>query len=88
MAEPDLSKRIVYPIDPMREVRVRRDVVYERDAGTELSMNIYAPVALSSDARRKRMSRQRSRTCARTRRISTSTPTGLRCNTSRAAVRC
>ena len=51
MAEPDLSKRIVYHVDRMRETRVRRDVVYKRDAGTELSMNIYSPVGLSGGAR-------------------------------------
>ena len=51
MAELDLSKRIVYHVDRMREARVQRDVVYKRDAGTELSMNIYAPAGLSGDAR-------------------------------------
>src|ERR1044072_3902641 len=51
VAELDLSKRIVYSADGMREVRVRRDVVYKRDTGTELSMNIYAPERLSGDAR-------------------------------------
>jgi len=51
MAELDLSKRIVYFADGMRDVRVRRDVVYRRDASTELSMNITAPERLSGDAR-------------------------------------
>ena len=51
MAEPDFSKRIVYHVDGMRDVRVRRDVVYKRDAGTELKMNIYSPARLSGDAR-------------------------------------
>jgi acetyl esterase/lipase len=51
MAEPDLSKRIVYHVDGMRDVRVRRDVVYKRDAGAELEMTIYAPAGLSADAR-------------------------------------
>jgi acetyl esterase/lipase len=51
MAEPDLSKRIVYYADGMREVRVRRDVIYKRDGGTELSMNITAPQRLAGDAR-------------------------------------
>jgi acetyl esterase/lipase len=51
MAELDLSKRIVYRVDGMRDVRVRRDVVYKRDAGAELVMNIYAPAGLSGDAR-------------------------------------
>jgi len=51
MAEPDLSKRIVYHVDGMRDVRVQRDVIYKRDAGAEVSMNIYAPAGLSGDAR-------------------------------------
>jgi len=51
MAERDLSKRIVYRVDGMRDVRVRRDVVYKHDAGAELLMNIYAPAGLSGDAR-------------------------------------
>jgi dienelactone hydrolase len=51
MAGPDLTKRIVYHVDGMRDVRVRRDIVYERDAGAELEMNIYAPAGLSGDAR-------------------------------------
>src|SRR6185295_1525311 len=50
MAGPDLSKRIVYGVDGMRDVRVQRDVVYKRDAGTELLMNIYAPAALPDSA--------------------------------------
>ena len=51
MAERDLSKRIVYEVNGMRDARVRRDVVYKRDAGAELKMNIYAPAGLSGDAR-------------------------------------
>jgi hypothetical protein len=51
MAEPDLSKRIVYHVECMREARVRRDVVYKRDADAELEMNIYAPAGLSGSAR-------------------------------------
>jgi acetyl esterase/lipase len=51
MAEPDLSKRIVYYADGMRDVRVQRDVVYKRDAGAELVMNIYSPSRLSGAAR-------------------------------------
>jgi dienelactone hydrolase len=51
MAERDLSKRIVYRVDGMREARVRRDVVYRRDAGAELKMNIYAPAGVPGDAR-------------------------------------
>jgi acetyl esterase/lipase len=51
MAERDLSKRIVYHVDGMRDVRARRDVVYKRDAGAELKMNIYTPAGLSGDAR-------------------------------------
>ena len=50
MAGPDLSKRIVYRVDGMGNVRVRRDV-YKRDAGAELAMNIYAPASLSGGAR-------------------------------------
>jgi acetyl esterase/lipase len=51
MAERDFSKPIVYQVDGMREVRVRRDVVYKREAGAELKLNIYAPARLSGDAR-------------------------------------
>ena len=51
MAGPDLSKGIVYRMDGMRDVRVKRDVVYKHDAGIELMMNIYAPTDLSGDAR-------------------------------------
>lgn len=51
MAELDLSKRIVYHVDGMRNVRVRGDVVYKRDAGAGLGMNIYSPARLSGDAR-------------------------------------
>jgi dienelactone hydrolase len=51
MAERDLSKRIVYHVDGMRDVRVQRDVVYKRDGAAELEMNIYAPARLSGDAR-------------------------------------
>lgn len=52
MAERDLSKRIVYRVDGMRDVRVRRDVVYKHDAGAELLMNIYAPAGLSGEDRK------------------------------------
>jgi acetyl esterase/lipase len=51
MAERDFSKPIVYHVDGMRDVRVRRDVVYKRDAGVDLKMNVYAPSRLSGDAR-------------------------------------
>ena len=51
MAGPDLSKRIVYRVDGMSDARVQRDVVYKRDAGVELQMNISAPASLSGDAR-------------------------------------
>ena len=51
MAERDLSKRIVYRVDGMHDVRVQRDVVYKRDADKELLMNIYAPANLRRDAR-------------------------------------
>jgi dienelactone hydrolase len=47
MAGPDLSKRIVYRVDGMRDARAKLDVVYKRDAGAELTMNIYAPADLS-----------------------------------------
>jgi dienelactone hydrolase len=50
MAGHDLGKRIVYRVDGMDNVRVRRDV-YKRDAGAELAMNIYAPASLSGGAR-------------------------------------
>lgn len=52
MAVPDLSKRIVYRVDRMRDVRVKRDVVYKRDADAELLMNVYAPADSSGGARR------------------------------------
>jgi len=51
MAERDLSKRIVYHVDGMRDVRVRRDLVYKRVAGAELKMNVHAPAGLSGEAR-------------------------------------
>jgi acetyl esterase/lipase len=51
MAELDLGKRIVYHIDRMRDVSVRSDVVYKRDAGDQLTMNIYSPPHLSGGAR-------------------------------------
>jgi dienelactone hydrolase len=51
MAERDLSKRIVYHVDGMRDVRVQREVVYKRDGAAELKMNIYSPARLSGDAR-------------------------------------
>jgi hypothetical protein len=51
MAGPNLSKRIVYQVDGMSEVRVKRDVVYKRDAGAELAMNVYTPASLSDGAR-------------------------------------
>ena len=51
MAEPDFSKPLVYHVDGMRDVRVQRDVVYKRDAGADLKMNIYAPARLSGGAR-------------------------------------
>jgi acetyl esterase/lipase len=51
MAERDFSKPIVYQVDGMREARVQRDVVYKRDAGAELKLNIYVPARLSGDAR-------------------------------------
>jgi acetyl esterase/lipase len=51
MAERDFSKRIVYHVDGMRDVRVRRDVVYKRDAGADLTMNVHTPARLSADAR-------------------------------------
>jgi len=36
---------------PRRDVRVRNDIAYKRDAGVELSMNIYSPARLSGGAR-------------------------------------
>jgi dienelactone hydrolase len=51
MAERDFSKPIVYRVEGMRDVRVRRDVVYKRDGAAALRMNIYAPARLSGDAR-------------------------------------
>ena len=51
MAEHDFSKPIVYHVAGMRDVRVQSDVVYKRDAGAELKMNIYSPARLSGGAR-------------------------------------
>lgn len=51
MAEPDFGKPIVYHVDGMRDVCVRRDVIYKSDAGADLKMNIYAPARLSGGAR-------------------------------------
>jgi acetyl esterase/lipase len=50
MAGLDLSKRIVYRVDGMRDARVKNEV-YKRDAGAELAMNVYAPARLSAGAR-------------------------------------
>jgi len=49
--ERDFSKPIVYRVAGMRDVRVRRDVVYRRDGGSELRMNIFSPARLAGDAR-------------------------------------
>ncbi|HJY37404.1 MAG TPA: dienelactone hydrolase family protein [Steroidobacteraceae bacterium] len=51
MAERDFSRPIVYHVDGMRDVRVQRDIVYKRDGGAELKMNIYSGARLSGDAR-------------------------------------
>jgi len=51
MAEHDFSKPIVYRVDGMRDVRVHRDLVYQRDAGSELKMNVYTPARLPGAAR-------------------------------------
>ena len=51
MAERDFSKPIVYHVGGMREVRVQRGIVYKRDAGAELKLNVYTPALLSGDAR-------------------------------------
>ena len=51
MVERDFSKPIVYRVDSMRDVRVRRDIVYQRDAGAELKMNVYVPACVSGDDR-------------------------------------
>jgi acetyl esterase/lipase len=51
MAERDFSKPLVYHIDGMRDVRVQRDIVYKRDGGAGLKMNIYSPARLSGAAR-------------------------------------
>jgi dienelactone hydrolase len=50
MAGLDLSKRIVYRIEGMRNVRVKREV-YKRDAGAELAMHVYTPADLPAGAR-------------------------------------
>lgn len=51
MAERDLSKPIVYHADGMHDARVQRDIVYKRDADSELKMSVYAPAGLSGDDR-------------------------------------
>jgi dienelactone hydrolase len=51
MAEHDFSKPIVHRVDGMRDVRVHRDLVYQRDAGSELKMNVYTPARLPGAAR-------------------------------------
>lgn len=51
MAELDLSRRIVYHTEGMRSAHVQRDIVYRRDGGTDLLMDVYAPAGLSGAAR-------------------------------------
>ena len=43
MADLDLSRRIVYRVDGMAHVDVRRGLIYRADAGTELLTDIYLP---------------------------------------------
>ena len=44
MADLDLSRRIVYRVDGMNEAMVRRGLVYKREGGTELLMDVYSPL--------------------------------------------
>lgn len=41
------QQRIVYAVPGMDAVRVQRDLIYKRDNGTELKMDIYLPPAPS-----------------------------------------
>jgi acetyl esterase/lipase len=41
MAEPDLSRRIVYHVDGMTRVHAERGIVYRRDGGDELLLDVY-----------------------------------------------
>jgi dienelactone hydrolase len=43
MAELDLSRRIVYPVDAKDAARVRRGLVYRSDDGKDLLMDVYTP---------------------------------------------
>jgi acetyl esterase/lipase len=48
MPDLDLSRRIVYPFDALPNAVGRRRVVYKRDAGSDLVMDVYAPAAQPS----------------------------------------
>jgi acetyl esterase/lipase len=48
----DLSQRIVLRVPHMEEAIVHRDLVYRHDDGAELTMDVYLPPGLPSDARR------------------------------------
>ncbi len=52
MAEaPKLEKRIVYRVDGMDRVAVRRDISYRPDGGVKPRMDVYAPPELPSGSR-------------------------------------
>ena len=51
MAEIDTSKRIVYRVDGMERIAPQRNLVYRRDNGTDLLMDVYAPLDVSPGTR-------------------------------------
>ena len=51
MAEIDTSKRIVYRVEGMERIAPQRNLVYRRDNGTDLLMDVYAPLDVSPGTR-------------------------------------
>jgi len=51
MAEIDTSRRIVSHVHGMERIAPRRDLVYRRENGIDLLMDVYAPPEVCSDAR-------------------------------------
>lgn len=48
----DLSRRIVYHIAGMENVTVKRNLIYRRDGGAEMLMDVYIPSGLAPGKRR------------------------------------
>jgi acetyl esterase/lipase len=48
----DFSKPIVYSVPGMDKAEVHSDLVYRREGGDEMKMDIYLPAGLAADARR------------------------------------